>query len=193
MSAERIPVGPMIVAGFLDSASCRRIRLAMDAGVPEPAEILGETIVANEEVRRASHIEVDPETMTFLEGRLDEAREPIARFFRVALTEREGASILRYGPGGFFKPHRDRASVASWPGASRRRIAIVLFLTTSRDFDRSGSFSGGTLRLFSADRTAPPVDMHPQAATLVAFPATTLHEVTTVHGGTRDAVVDWFY
>ena len=178
--------------GFLDPGSCRRIRRAMDAGDPEPAQILDERIDTNEAVRRAVHIEVDAATLTFLEGRLDEARPLIERFFRIPVNDREGASTLRYAAGGFFKRHRDWGRLPSWPDAARRRIAVVLFLTTSREADPSGTFTGGMLRLF-ADDNAAPIDVAPHEGTLVAFPATMLHEVTEVQDGTRDAVVDWYY
>ena len=110
----------------------------MDAGSPEPAEILGETIVADDEVRRASHIEIDRETMVFIERRLEAGREPISRFFELSLGEREGVESF-CGPGWrIFKPHRDWARVASWPGAARRRIALVIFLGSSREVDPAG-------------------------------------------------------
>ena len=186
-------LGPLIIQNFLDAPSCRQIRLAMDAGVPEPAEILGDTFAADDEVRRATHIEIDDDTMALLEGRLDDAIESIAQFFKIGLTGREGASILRYASGGFFRAHKDRAHTTVWPGAAKRRIAVVVFLTTSRQSDSLGSFSGGTLRLFPDEALTPSVDVHPRARTLVAFPATILHEVTTVRHGTRDAIVDWYY
>ena len=163
----------------------------MDAGSPEPAEILGETIVADDEVRRALHIEIDRETMTFIERRLEAGREPIARFFELSLGEREGVSFLRYAAGGFFKPHRDWARVKSWPGAARRRIALVIFLGSSREVNPAGCFSGGILRLFADDHAE--CDVPPRAGTLVAFPATRLHEVTPVRDGIRDSIVDWYF
>jgi predicted 2-oxoglutarate/Fe(II)-dependent dioxygenase YbiX len=178
--------------GFLDPSSCRRIRRAMDAGDPEPAQVLDKRIDTDEDIRRAMHVEVDSATLTFLEGRLDEARPLIERFFRVQLNDREGASTLRYTAGGFFRRHRDWGRLPSWPGAARRRIAVVVFLTTSREADPSGTFAGGMLRLFAGDGAAP-IDVAPHEGTLVAFPATMLHEVTEVHDGTRDSVVDWFY
>jgi predicted 2-oxoglutarate/Fe(II)-dependent dioxygenase YbiX len=46
------------------------------------------------------------------------------------------------------------------------------------------------LRVFADDRV---IDVHPRRGQLVAFPADVLHEVTEVIGGTRDAIVDWFY
>ena len=163
----------------------------MDRGTPEPAEILvgrvppkadpPVTIALDVEVRRAISIEVDPETLENVERRLDAHRETIAAFFDARLDGREGAGFLRYGPGGFYRPHHDRADLPSWPAAARRRIAIVMFL--------NDEFTGGTLRVLDEE----PIDVLPRAGSLVAFPATALHEVLPVRTGTRDVIVDWFY
>ena len=162
----------------------------MDRGTHEPAEILvGRvppkadppiTIQPDREVRRATSIEVDPETLENVEGRLDAHRDTIAAFFGVTLVGREGVGFLRYGPGGFYRPHRDRADLPSWPGAARRAVAIVIFL--------NDEFTGGTLRVLDDE----PIDVLPRAGSLVAFPATALHEVVPVRTGTRDVIVDWF-
>jgi predicted 2-oxoglutarate/Fe(II)-dependent dioxygenase YbiX len=165
----------------------------MDAGVAEAAEILDDTIELDETARRASLIEIDPSTRLALEERLDAIREQVAAYFSAPLTGREGVGLLRYPPGGFFRPHRDRGDVDAWPAAARRRIAVVVFLTTSRDVDQTGTFSGGALRFIPDDDRQPSIEMIPRAGTLVAFPATMLHEVTEVLEGTRDSVVDWYY
>lgn len=168
---------------FFDTESCGRVRRAMAAGGIEPAEILDAEMRQQDEVRRTSLIEVDDETLAFVEAALDGARGRVAAFHEVALTGREGASLLRYTTGGFYRPHRDRASVDAWPVAARRRVALVLFL--------NHDFEGGALRLLGTD-AAPPVTITPRAGTLVAFDAATLHEVLPVTRGTRETVVDWF-
>lgn len=183
---------PLILDGFLDAGTCRRVRLAMDAGTPEPAEVLDAEVRLDEGVRRATLIEVDDETRRLLERHVDAVRSQVADHFSSPVSEREGLGIVRYPDGGFFKPHRDRGKAASWPGASRRRIAVVVFLNSSQDVEAAGAFTGGALRLFD-DEGQHWLDIHPQGGTLVAFPATTLHEVLPVRGGTRDAIVDWFY
>jgi len=161
----------------------------MDGGASEPAEILREDIGVNEAVRRASSIEVDASTLAGVEQRLDAGRHAIGAFFGLALTAREGAGFLRYGPGGFYRPHRDHGVLASWPAAARRRISIVVFLNDSTDGSAAGEFGGGVLRLYG---DAQPQDIAPRERLLVAFPATTLHEVLPVRDGTRDTIVDWF-
>ena len=166
--------------GFLAPGDCLRLRRGMDAGTSEDAEILGETVERQQAVRRAATIEVAPWLLAEVEERLDAVRPAVAEFFSRPLTGREGCGFVRYATGGFYRPHRDRATVQSWPDAARRAVALVVFL--------NADFEGGLLRLFGAET----IDVTPQAGLLVAFPADLLHEVTLVRG-TRDAVVDWFY
>jgi predicted 2-oxoglutarate/Fe(II)-dependent dioxygenase YbiX len=182
----------LIAENVLDAATCERVRRAMDAGASEAAEILEDDIERDDQVRRTSHIEVDERTLALLDECLDAQRHRIERFFATPLAEREGVSLLRYRAGDFFKRHRDWGIVSSWPDAARRRISLVIFLTTSREIDASGTFSGGALRLFDEDDKVTR-DIHPQAGTLVAFPSTTPHEVTAIIDGIRDTIVDWFY
>ncbi len=154
----------------------------MDRAASDAAEILGAEIALDVGARRASSVDVDADTVALVERALDSHRETLAAFFSKPLTEREGAGFLRYGPGGFYGPHRDRGVVASWPGAARRTVAVVVFL--------NDGFTGGMLRVFGEDNARAIV---PQEGTLVAFAADTLHEVAPVVEGTRDTVVDWFY
>ena len=155
--------------------------------------MLDEQIELQDDVRRSSHVEVDEATLRRLDQTLDAHRVRIERFFGLSLPEREGISLLRYAAGGFFKPHRDHGYVDSWPDAARRRVSLVLFLTTSRELDPTGTFSGGVLRLHCDEGPASSQDVHPRAGKLVAFLSSTLHEVTPVTAGVRDTVVDWLY
>ena len=161
----------------------------MDEGVEEAAEILDGQIARRDTVRLAASIEIDADIRIEVERRFEAARDAVESFHRVSLGGREGAGFIRYPDGGFYRSHRDRAVVPSWPGAARRRIALVVFLNSSHG-DEPGEFSGGVLRLFGGDS---PLDVYPEAGLLVAFAADTLHEVSVVRGGTRDAIVDWFY
>lgn len=152
----------------------------MDTGVADDAEVLEEAFARRDAIRHAASIEIDGRVVREVEARLDAARQAMAGFFNVVLTDREGAGFIRYPEGGCYAPHRDRADVASWPDAARRRIALVVFLNDA----------GGTLRVFL---DSSPADINPREGLLVAFPADALHEVTVVRGGFRDVIVDWFY
>ena len=178
------------LGGFLTPEQCLAIRRGMDRGEVEPAEILGRGIHREVGVRAAALIDPDLDVVRGVELRLESCRERVAGALDMTLSEREGAGFVRYPVGGFYKPHRDRGDDPEWDGAARRAVALVLFLNTSRDSGLEGEFDGGVLRLFFAQAQ---VDVAPEAGLLVAFSADVLHEVTDVRGGTRDAIVDWFY
>ena len=169
---------------FLSNAECRQIRKAMDRAPREPGEVLtGDTVAHRQDIRRVSSLEVDDDTIAFVERRLDAQRAAVDSRFALPLDAREGSGFLRYQAGGFYAPHRDRGHVPAWPDAARRRVALVAFL--------NDGFTGGQLRLFLDQPDL--VTIEPRAGLLVAFPADALHEVTPVEEGIRDAVVDWFY
>lgn len=184
---RRVFVAPETVS----TAGCRAIRAAMDVGAADAADVLDAGFVRDEGARRALEIEVDAATLRQVEEQIENLRLPLERFFETTLGSREGAGLLRYTAGGFYGLHRDRGDVAEWPGAARRRIAVVLFLNTSRDADAAGEFTGGTLRIYPDEGA--PLDVQPREGLVVAFPADLVHEVTPVREGVRDAVVDWFY
>lgn len=163
----------------------------MDAGTPEDAEVFADNAEVQQDVRRASEIEIAETVLAMVDATLDAVRIPIATFYRRVLKSREGASFLRYETGGFYKPHVDRAHVPSWPLTARRQITMVLFLESSREVEPVGGFSGGLLRLFPDQ--GDPIEIVPQRGMLVAFPADMSHEVTRVTAGRRDTIVDWFY
>lgn len=162
----------------------------MDAGSEEAADVLDTAITTQPDVRRAAHVDLDDDLIEEIEYALEQQRHAIETFFGTPLAEREGPSILRYRDGGFYKRHRDRGEMASWPGAARRHCAVVVFLNSSRTAGDAGAFDGGTLDLHFDEGT---VRVEPEAGMLVAFPADVLHEVKTVRDGVHDTIVDWFY
>ena len=180
-----------IAADVLDAPACRLVQAAMDDGTPEDAEVLADGFELQEDVRRASQIDIADTVLAMVDATLDAVRIPIASFYGLALQSREGAGFLRYESGGFYKPHVDRAHVPSWPLAERRQVTIVMFLESSREAEPSGGFRGGVLRLFPDE--GEPIEIVPKGGTLVAFPAEMPHEVTRVTAGRRDTIVDWFY
>ena len=169
------------IRGALDGDSCRAVRAAMDGGETETAEVLSGDTAIVDAARRAAHVTADDETLARVSSCLDAQRDTVAAFFDVPVVAREGAGLVRYGAGGFYRPHRDRADTPSWPAASRRCVTLILFL--------NADFEGGLLRLLPDDDDD--VEIVPEEGMLVAFPSETGHEVTTITRGTRDVVVDW--
>jgi predicted 2-oxoglutarate/Fe(II)-dependent dioxygenase YbiX len=181
---------PLLVPGFLGPAECLHCRAAMDAGEWTDAAILEGPAVLVDQARSAGDVEVAAEVLGLVEARLDRRLPDVARHFGVALTGREGSGFIRYPPGGFYRRHVDRADSPAWPEASRRRVAAVVFLNSSRLVEPNGTFEGGVLRLYPRGGDA--IDIVPQRGLLVAFDATVPHEVMPVVSGVRDAVVDWY-
>ena len=187
---------PTLIPEFLDAATCREVRTAMDRGLVETAEILESGIVLDEEARRATSIDVDSCTLAAVEQRLDAVRDEVSARCGIPLHGREGAGFIRYSDGGFYRPHRDRGDDGEWPAAAERRIAVVVFLNSARDDLQRGDFVGGELVIYpdaSGDRGDTPLRVLPLAGMLVAFDAAWLHEVRPVVQGIRDVIVDWFY
>lgn len=165
----------------------------MDRGAADPAEILEDGIEHHDHVRRTLSLDVPADTVRAVEDALESFRDRLAARFAMTLGPREGPGFLRYLPGGFYRPHRDRGDLPSWPGAARRQLALVLFLNSARDGGDPEGFDGGILRLYPDDSMVAPLEVVPREGMLAAFPATVLHEVTRVDGAVRDAVIDWFY
>jgi predicted 2-oxoglutarate/Fe(II)-dependent dioxygenase YbiX len=165
---------------FWPLPACASIAAAMHRGRSSPAEIFAGGYRVDEDTRRSLDVEVDDDVVRTVQTSINGVRDEVGRFFHTTLTADEGPGFLRYAEGGFYAPHRD-----SLPGTEAdfsRTIAVVLFVTRCE---------GGSLRIYPpAD---PPVDVAPAAGTLVAFPATWLHEVLPVTAGVRDTIVDWFY
>jgi predicted 2-oxoglutarate/Fe(II)-dependent dioxygenase YbiX len=183
--------GSVFAARAMEDAACARLREAMTAGTVEPAEVLGDGIIAAADIRRAVHVEVTPDALDLVEQCLDQQRQAIADFFDQPPLVREGVSLLRYQAGDFYRPHVDRAHLESWPAAARREVTVVLFLDSTREVDPGGGFSGGLLRLYPDGLDSPPIDIPARRGWLVAFPSAVFHEVTPVLDGQRDTAVDW--
>ena len=193
MVRHNVTQGTLFMVDAIDAETCRWIQRSMDAGTAGPAAVMAEQFDVDEQERRATEIDVSDEVLERVESCLDAQRDRISEFYDRALSSREGAGFLRYGTGGFYGPHVDRADVPSWPAAAGREITIVLFLNSSRDLDPAGAFTGGRLRIFPDGLDADAIDVVPRRGMLVAFPSSLPHEVTPVADGTRDTIVDWFY
>jgi SM-20-related protein len=160
----------------------------MDAGSAEAAEVLIHGAHRQPRVRNASLVEPGRQVIRQIESRLEGCRELVGASLQLDLGEREGPGFIRYPAGGYYRAHVDCGVDPQWPAASRRAASLVVFLNTSAP--DGGDFAGGLLRLFSSGDT---IDVIPEAGLLVAFKSDVPHEVTPVRGGTRDAIVDWFY
>ena len=167
-----------IAPDFWSAERCERVRSAIGRAELSRAEIFENQYRVDESVRWTFEADVESEIVREAEESIAAVRPRVAEFYAATLTGSEGVAFLRYPTGGFYRAHRDCLPVGDeeYP----RRISIVLFVTACE---------GGALRIYGPSLQ----DIQPVAGTLVAFPATCVHEVLPVTSGIRDAVVDWFY
>lgn len=182
-------LGGFVQADFLAPAECRAVARRMRGADGEPAAVFegpGSTVTTG--TRHAIELAVPGRLTDDLDRRIGALGPALARHFARAVGAAESVSLLRYGAGGYYRPHRDRGDRS----AADRVVSIVIFVN-----DRQGDpgFTGGALRfygLLGADAPEVGVDIEPEAGTLVAFPSEWLHEVAPVEAGERYTVVTWF-
>lgn len=165
---------------------CARMR---DAG-QEAAEVYGSSAPVNLSIRTAWEVALADVDAAGVARRMADLRGACADHFGVALDACEEPTFLAYRTGGFYRPHRDRAtrSDESAGGARARQVSMVLFL--------NDDYTGGDLTLYGlVDGTAwrdYGFAVHPEPGLLIAFRSDLLHEVTPVISGERYTVVSWF-
>jgi PKHD-type hydroxylase len=103
---------------------------------------------------------------------------------QTALLPAVMTSVLfnRYGQGMEYGPHVDAPMMGSMGDAVRSDIAITLFLSDPRSYD------GGELVIFMNGLAS---QFKLEAGAAIAYPANTLHHVTPVTRGVRDAAILW--
>lgn len=164
--------------------------LMRDAG-QEEAEVYGSSATAvNLSIRTAWEVALADVNAADVAQRMAALRPELADHFGVTLGACEEPTFLMYRTGGFYRPHRDRAtrSDESAGAARARQVSIVLFL--------NDDYAGGALVLYGLVDGAAWRDygfaVTPEPGLLIAFPSDLLHEVTSVISGERYTVVSWF-
>jgi predicted 2-oxoglutarate/Fe(II)-dependent dioxygenase YbiX len=145
------------------------VRSCREHGLPQPlSERLGKRLVG------------------FLCGQSDEIDDEIDSF--------DGPYFLSYGPGSFFRSHRDVGSADDPVSMTTRRWSLVVYLNGPEPAGVLPPFDGGALILY--DRALGATDRRvviiPRPGLLALFRSSLLHEVMRVREGTRYAVVGWF-
>jgi predicted 2-oxoglutarate/Fe(II)-dependent dioxygenase YbiX len=188
-------LGLFVREAFLSPEECREIAASMLSGEGDRATIFGEssTGAVADDVRRAWEVDVPADWQSMLEQRFGALRPELDTHFNVALDAADPPSFMRYPPGAFYRPHRDRRASADSSHAERRAVSVVIFVNGPDD---ELGFSGGQLRFYGLLGDGPladiGIDAEPAAGTLVAFRSTLEHEVTLVERGTRLTIVTWF-
>ena len=106
-----------------------------------------------------------------------------AEFQSSVLPHRVSAAFVsRYSQGMSYKPHVDDPVMGQASGRYRSDVAVTVFLSDHNTYD------GGELVVHTRFG---PINVKLPAGSAVAYPASSLHEVTAVTRGQRVACVLW--
>ena len=192
-------LGLLLIPGFLDPDDCRRIDDEMNAKEWSEGTVGGgndDVFVVDREYRRTRLIDVPQATFDDLAARLNAIRADVAAHYKIEIADCQRPQFLAYGPGDFYKPHRDRVPRDTARFSAQRQVTAVIFINRREPAPAPGVYGGGELTLFEMfdDPTGGaiglPVD--PEPGLLVTFPSTKMHSVAPVTHGERRTVVSWF-
>ena len=192
-------LGLFVLPSFLTADECRRINEAITASAWMEGTVGGKAgFTVDREYRRAKVVDVPEALHEEVRARLLALREQVAGHYRMELADCQQPQFLGYGPGDFYKPHRD--SVPRPDGQARfstvRRVTAVIFVNEQSAEPREGAFGGGELNLFEmfddpgGRELGLPVE--PVPGLLITFPSTQMHSVAPVTHGERRSIVSWF-
>src|SRR5262245_48640763 len=178
---------------------CAALRAALRAANATPATVYDgdETRKVEESVRRTLRAYPAPDLVAFVKSRLMALKPEIERHFQISLVECQEPTFLVYRVGDFFSAHADGGDDPDEPeGIRARKVSMVIFLSDESEDDREGSHGGGSLVFY--DMFADPklagrgIPLTPEKGMLVAFRASTVHQVSVVTSGERYSIVSWF-
>jgi predicted 2-oxoglutarate/Fe(II)-dependent dioxygenase YbiX len=182
-------LGGFVQQDFLARTERRALARRMRRADGDPAEVFaGDTVRVDRGTRHATELAAPAALAADLDGRVAALGPALSRHFDRAVGVAESVSLLRYGPGGYYRPHRDRGARSG----TARTVSVVIFVNDGRS---EPGFAGGALRFYGVLGEGMPevgVDIEPEAGTLIAFPSEWLHEVAPVATGERYTVVTWF-
>jgi predicted 2-oxoglutarate/Fe(II)-dependent dioxygenase YbiX len=109
--------------------------------------------------------------------------EQVEPFYKKQLRWFQQPQVLRYSPGGFYRPHADSDQLSSamkWERVNDRHLSLLFYL--------DDDYTGGDLTFPNFSYR-----LRPRAGMLIAFPADGryLHAAAPVESGVRHAIVSW--
>jgi predicted 2-oxoglutarate/Fe(II)-dependent dioxygenase YbiX len=194
VSVNRIleQLGVFFRPDFLDPGECRELIAAIDSTKSRPGGLYDEVeqVQFDTAIRKVSETADKVAGVESLKERLHGLLPELAQHFQASIEEIEGPSLLAYGPGDFFLPHRDDGE----GDVKGRKVTAVIFLNCPQS--PHGGYEGAELSLFEL-MTFPGAANHglpveAETGLLVAFPSHLRHGVDKLVRGSRYCAVSWF-
>lgn len=181
-----LPRGVGVVEGFLDRATCQRLREYAQSAARTDARVIPETEGERRASAGRSNQRVDTSGIFDLLCQIVRKayREHVAPAYGVELAWMERPGLLAYGPNQRYRPHADSHAWSTEQGQWRK----VLDRDYSALIYLDEGFTGGALRFCKFGYT-----VIPRTGMLVYFPADWryAHEACPVETGQRHVVVGW--
>jgi SM-20-related protein len=191
-------LGLFVAPGFLDAQTCARLREEMRVApaIPGTVRDLGDVYTVDEATRRTRVARVSDEAEGLVLGRLHALVPDLQRHFQVDASTWRAPQFLVYGPGDFFRAHKDSSDAPDAGVIARsRRVSTVIFLNARSEAPSPATHGGGELTFYGLLghprlRTAGLPLAH-EVGLLVAFRPDTVHAVTPVTHGDRYTIAAW--
>lgn len=194
-------VGVYTIPAFMTQEECAQWRgVAVASGGQEAQVYRNRQGVLDDQARKTLAVSVDEAVRSTLEDRIRELRPDMERYFGVPVDGLERLHCLMYRPGDFFRLHSDTSEFSDGDESGfakgiRGRFLTVLVFLNDPGHDTE-PYEGGALTLYglmsggASKNFGFPVEV--EAGLLIAFRATTMHEVSPVTAGRRYTLVTWF-
>lgn len=184
------------IKDFLDTAARENLLAELRAARGSAATVYGKEAkgAVDSLVRKATRLNVSPETRGLVVRQLMERKAEIEEHFSVALSECEEPQFLRYQTGDYFVAHQDGNTPLIYDDTRFRKISIIIFLSIQSDEPVPDTYGGGEF-LFHGPYYKPNLRLpaFAEPGTLAAFRAETTHEVTPLTHGERYTIASWYH
>jgi len=194
MSIEFASQNIGLAPDFLSAIECEEIVQGITATAGEPGHLVraGQAIL-DPSVRSCREHGLPPRLRERLGQRLTRFLSGEGGKLRDEVDNLDGPYFLSYGPGSFFRSHRDIGTVDDPFNMRTRRWSLVLYLNGREPNGALPTFDGGALTVYDSTLGAANrrLVIIPRPGLLALFRSSLLHEVMIVHEGTRYAAVGW--
>ena len=192
-------LGLMAVKDLFDAELCAALRAEMRWQSGSPAMVGGAaTRTVDEELRRASCVEVSSHTKSLIKERLSDLQPELESHFKIALKGFEKPQFLVYREGCFYTTHQDSSDDPQAIEYFReRKVSIVIFLNDESEEPAQEVYSGGQLTFYGLIND--PLWKHcglpliGERGLLIAFRSDVMREVKAVTRGVRYTIATWFF
>lgn len=190
-------LGLYAIDHFLDPATCASFRSECRMA-PRKQATVGEAgaLVIDEKTRSTKNLSVPEDSIMLVQDRVLAIKQDLEKHFGLALHGCQKPQFLGYGPGDFYRRHRDLASDEDAPEPMKeRKVSVIIFLNGENEEAGGDTYSGGSLNFFGL-MNDPRLKNHGfplrgSEGLLIAFGADVIHEVRPVTRGERFSIVTW--